>query len=241
MKKIKNSACKWFIQAAINSIGTDAFYSINIFKRRFVCVCVCVSVFGVWHAMAKCPTTYQYSINDRTFVVVVVVSMIRCVYVCVCEFFSTIFRSIPLHPVHDSTRKVTKRLLIIILSIKWVREGEKERKKKKELMKRTKRFQLAQVCECDRAPSFQMKGMEHYVYWISIWIQVLWLSFFYIIIFNSWAHLKWTWELARVFVVWARTHSIHNTLHTHNECMRNAFCPVHFCAHAQTKRANAYS
>lgn len=210
----------------------------NIFKRRFVCVCVfqCLVSGTRWLSV-------QQHINTLSMIEHF---LLLFLWFDVCMFVSVNFfppYSDPFHYIRCTTvhaKWQSDFLLLFCPSNEWEREKKRERKKK-ELMKRTKRFQLAQVCECDRAPSFQMKGMEHYVYWISIWIQVLWLSFFYIIIFNSWAHLKWTWELARVFVVWARTHSIHNTLYTHNECMRNAFCPVHFCAHAQTKRANAYS
>lgn len=51
-RNIQNT--KWFILANKYSIGSDAFCT----YLWHVCV-----VFGVWHAIAKCPTTYQYAIN----------------------------------------------------------------------------------------------------------------------------------------------------------------------------------
>lgn len=67
-------------------------FAVEIFFRVEECVC-----FVVWHAMAKCPTTYQYSINDmRTifFVIATIFEVYVPVSVCLGLCMNlTVFRS----------------------------------------------------------------------------------------------------------------------------------------------------
>lgn len=136
------SRFKWiFIQAAFNRTENDTFfllykYFLSVDLRVRLDVCVCVLVFGTrWLSVRQHINTLSMIWRVRTvFFHSDIVATLFDVWLCSRPYSDP--NSIPLHPVHDRTRKVTMRLLriytIFDLAIeRGARASETERETKK--------------------------------------------------------------------------------------------------------------